>query len=88
MTSASTGPSSPLPALTSAGRATPTDLAQARRPDAPQHVALKEVNDVRKLLKRGRPERRPQRMPIPQAELDEMWRRAWLEAAKLPRISL
>jgi hypothetical protein len=51
-------------------------------------LPLKEVNDVRKLLKRGRPERRPQRLPIPQAELDEMWRRAWLEAAKLPKISL
>jgi hypothetical protein len=45
------------------------------------------VNDVRKLLNRSRPESRPRRLPIPQAELDEMWRKAWLEA-RLPRISL
>jgi len=46
------------------------------------------VNDVRKLLKRSRPDVRPQRMPIPKAELEEIWRRAWLDAAKYPRIGL
>ena len=43
---------------------------------------------MRKLLNRPRPGRRPQRAPIPKAELEEIWRQAWLEAAKLPRITL
>ena len=33
------------------------------------------------------PESRPRRIPIPQAELEEIWRRAYLES-RLPRISL
>ncbi|MFL6206938.1 MAG: hypothetical protein ACJ739_16470 [Acidimicrobiales bacterium] len=42
---------------------------------------------MRKLLNRPRPDSRPRRHPIPQAELDEAWRKAWLEAG-LPRISV
>jgi hypothetical protein len=45
------------------------------------------VNDVRKLLKRPRSENRLRRIPIPQSELEEIWRRAYLES-RLPRISL
>ena len=50
------------------------------------HVAPKEVNDVRKHLNRSRPERRPQRLPIPPAELDALLQRAWQEAAKWQRL--
>jgi len=46
----------------------------------------KEVNDVRKLLKRSQPERRPQRLPIPKAELEATLQRAWQEAARFQRI--
>ena len=41
---------------------------------------------MRKILNRPRPERRPQRLPIPKAELEEIWQRAWLEAARFQRI--
>jgi len=44
------------------------------------------VNDVRKLLNRSQPERRPQRLPIPKAELDAIMQRAWQEAARFQRI--
>jgi hypothetical protein len=44
------------------------------------------VNDVRKLLNRSRPERRPQRLPIPKAELEEILQRAWQEAARFQRL--
>ena len=43
---------------------------------------------MRKLLNRPRPDERPQRLPIPQAELEEIWRQAWREATRLPRITL
>ena len=44
---------------------------------------------MRKLLqRRPRPESRPQRVPIPQAELDEIWRRAQIEAIRLIRITV
>jgi len=44
------------------------------------------VNDVRKHPNRSRPERRPQRLPIPPAELDALLQRAWQEAAKWQRL--
>jgi len=44
------------------------------------------VNDVRKLLNRPRPENRPRRLPLSDAELREIWQRAWREAS-LPRLS-
>ena len=41
---------------------------------------------MRKLLNRSHPERRPQRLPIPKAELEEILNRAWQEAARFQRI--
>jgi hypothetical protein len=35
---------------------------------------------------RSRPERRPQRPPIPKAELEEILQRAWQEAARFQRL--
>ena len=46
-------------------------------------LLVKEVNDVRKLLNRPLPDIRPERLTIPEAELEEIWRRAWLEAARI-----
>jgi hypothetical protein len=84
MSSATPGPSSLLLASPDAGRApSPSKRARAAR----LHVAPEEVNDVRKLLNLSRPDRRPQR-PIPKAELEEIWRQAWIEATRLPRITL
>jgi hypothetical protein len=44
------------------------------------------VNDVRKHLNRSQPERRPQRLPIPKAELEALLQRAWQEAARFQRL--
>jgi hypothetical protein len=41
---------------------------------------------VRKLQHRSHPERRPQRLPIPKAELDVILQRAWQEAARFQRL--
>ena len=61
--------------------------SNAWRASARLHVTPKEVNDVRKLLNRPRPENRPRRLPISQAEVERLRDRAWLEAS-LPRIGL
>ena len=41
---------------------------------------------MHKLLNRSHPERRPQRLPIPKAELEAILQRAWQEAASYRRI--
>ncbi|MET0902999.1 MAG: hypothetical protein ABWZ52_07160 [Acidimicrobiales bacterium] len=41
---------------------------------------------MRKQLNRSQPERRPQRLPIPKAELDALMERAWQEAARFQRL--
>jgi hypothetical protein len=44
------------------------------------------VNAVHKLHNRSHPERRPQRLPIPKAELEAILQRAWQEAARFQRL--
>ena len=41
---------------------------------------------MHKLLNRSHPERRPQRLPIPRAELEAILQRAWQEADRFQRI--
>ena len=41
---------------------------------------------MRKHQNRSQPERRPQRLPIPKAELEALLQRAWQEAAKFQRL--
>jgi len=41
---------------------------------------------VHKLQHRSDPERRPQRLPIPKAELEAILQRAWQEADRFQRL--